>query len=130
MTWIEITFLVLLFGAFVFGLISDFGENGGGPPMFFFFPLFFAMLLGVLPSLIVTANTPTTLVREESLEFLSKTIVDGKMVIITNQADTVTFTSYADITDINSGKLLVKRFYKKDVYYGPDKTWNSIEVKK
>lgn len=75
MTWIEITFFVLLFGVFIFGFILDVNQDyGGGPPFFFFLPLFFAILFGLLPVTIVTVNTPTTFVKEEPLKILSNIV--------------------------------------------------------
>lgn len=130
MTWIEITFFVLLAAVFVFGILLDVGEgHGNGLPCFFLLPLFFVILFGLFPMAIVVANTSETLVKEEQLKILSNIMVDGKMVIITDQVDTVTLTSYAEIININSGKTLVKRFYEKNVYYGPDSSWTKIEIK-
>ena len=125
MTWIEITFFVLLFGVFVFGCII----SHDGSPLFILLPFMFIMVFGAFPYLIVKENTEVVMVKEEPVKILSNVMVDGKMVIITDTAEKVEFTEYKDVTDMNSGKQLVKRFYKKDVYYGPDTSWDKIEIK-
>jgi len=125
MTWIEITFWVLLFGVFIIGCIVSDNDS----PLFILLPFMFIMVFGALPYLIIRENTEVVMVKEEPVKILSNVMVDGKMVIITDTAEKVEFTEYKDVIDINSGKQLIKRFYKKDVYYGPDSSWDKIEIK-
>lgn len=127
MTWIEITFFVLLGGVFIFGLCIDINENGFG--LCVLFPLIFSLFLGLFPMTITDTNTKTTFVKEEPLQILQKVTIDGELIVITDQADKITFTKYKDVPRINDGAQLVKRHYKKDVYYGPDSSWSNIEVK-
>ena len=128
MTWIEITFFILLLLIFVFGVTVDLTVYSDVPACILL-PIMFSVVFGMIPSALVDANTETTLVKEVPLKILSNIMIDNKMVIVTDSVDKIVFSEYDDIVNINAGKGLVKRYYEKNVYYGFDSKWNTIEIK-
>lgn len=128
MTWIEITFFILLLLVFCLGFIIDMSSDAGAPACILL-PLMFSAVFGMMPSAIVDANTETTFIKEVPVKILSNVMIDNKMVIITDSVDKIVFSEYKDIVNMNAGKGLVKRYYEKNVYYGFDSKWNAIEIK-
>jgi|688.fasta_scaffold04283_22 hypothetical protein len=128
MTWIEITFFILLPLTFSLGFAMDMSGDSTSPACILL-PLMFSAMFGLMPATIVDANTETTFIKEVPVKILSNVMINNKMVIITDSVDEIVFSEYKDIVNMNAGKGLVKRYYEKNVYYGFNSKWNAIEIK-
>ena len=130
MTWIELLFFVGIIIPLVLGLYIDSFSDTGILGTVLCLALYI-MIIGAFPASIIQANTPYVITSEVPINILSKTMVDGKLIVITDSADKIEFTSYKDITRLNNNNndSLVKRYYFKSVVYGFDQAKEQVEIK-